>query len=79
MLDHPNIIVELEADYFTDRDVWNTLARRTVYSGKIDAFFNYHLGRLEYRSLRFERERHPGRFQEVAMVNYAEASRAQAL
>jgi UDP-galactopyranose mutase len=74
MLDHPNIIVELESDYFADRDVWDALARRTVYSGKIDAFFNCQFGRLEYRSLRWEQERYAGQFQEVAMVNYAEAS-----
>lgn len=49
------------------------IAVRTVYCGPIDAFFNYELGTLEYRSLRFETETLPEEnHQGVAVVNYNE-------
>lgn len=51
------------------------LAERIVYTGPIDAFFNYRLGRLEYRSLRFETEvLDTDNFQGNAVVNYTERS-----
>jgi UDP-galactopyranose mutase len=74
MLEHPRIRVELGADFFADRDRWEQLARRLVFTGKIDAYFDYEYGELEYRSLDFVLERHAGWYQEVAMVNYADAS-----
>jgi UDP-galactopyranose mutase len=73
MLDHPLIQVELGADFFSRRDYWQRQAHHIVYSGKIDAFFDYEYGHLEYRSLRFEQERHTGWHQDVAMVNFTGA------
>lgn len=70
MLDHPNITIELNTDYF---DVRHTLkAIHTVYTGPIDAYFDYCYGRLPYRSLRFEHEHFPNvdRYQNVGTVNY---------
>jgi len=72
MLDHPNIDVRVGTDYHSIRE--QVSPRHLVWTGPIDAFFDYRLGRLPYRSLRFEREtRHtPGgrRVQPVAVVNY---------
>ncbi|NPD32572.1 UDP-galactopyranose mutase [Berryella wangjianweii] len=49
------------------------IAARTVYCGPIDGFYDYELGTLEYRSLRFEHEvRDEENFQGVAVVNYNE-------
>jgi UDP-galactopyranose mutase len=54
MLD--NIEVRTNADYFKDRDYFNSLAHKVVYTGCIDEFFGYEYGELEYRSLRFDEE-----------------------
>ena len=70
MLDHPKISVALESDYFFDKA--GIKPRHTIYSGPIDAFFDYRFGRLPYRSLRFEHE-HLGDtacYQSVGTVNY---------
>ncbi|GAC1533034.1 MAG: UDP-galactopyranose mutase [Ramlibacter sp.] len=69
MLDHPNIKVMLNTDY---RDIVDLLPwKHMVYSGPVDAFFNYKYGKLPYRSLEF---RHVNlkqqQFQEVGTVNY---------
>jgi UDP-galactopyranose mutase len=54
MLD--GIETRLDTDYLLDRDFWNGLAKRIIYTGPIDAFFDFSLGSLAYRSLRFETE-----------------------
>ncbi|MFP5042388.1 UDP-galactopyranose mutase [Parasediminibacterium sp. JCM 36343] len=66
------IEVRLSQDYFDQRDFFNTCAKRIVYSGKIDEFFNYDEGYLEYRSLRFETTHleDTNNFQGNAVVNY---------
>lgn len=48
--------VRLGVDYFTDRDQWKGIARHTIFTGKVDEFFNYEFGKLDYRTLRFEHE-----------------------
>lgn len=53
MLDHPNITVELNFDYFEDLDYSNSRADKIIYTGPIDRFFDYKHGKLEYRSLKF--------------------------
>ena len=70
MLDHASIKVELGVDF---HDVRERIQRQhTVYTGPIDAYFDYRFGRLPYRSLRFEHEHVPTteRFQEVGTINY---------
>jgi UDP-galactopyranose mutase len=68
MLRHPNIHVEMNTD-FTSLPA--TTAKRIVFTGSIDAFFNYEAGELPYRSLRFdfvtEKQEY---FQPVGTVNY---------
>ncbi|HEX2548159.1 MAG TPA: UDP-galactopyranose mutase [Ramlibacter sp.] len=69
MLDHPNIKVMLNCDYREIVDVipW----RHMIYSGPVDAFFDYKYGKLPYRSLRFEHVNVPReQFQPVGTVNY---------
>lgn len=70
MLDHPRISVRLGVDYFTQRESVQT--RHTIYTGPIDAFFDYRYGHLPYRSLRFEHEylRGVDQYQIVGTVNY---------
>jgi UDP-galactopyranose mutase len=72
MLNHPNIDLRLGTEYGDIRDEVRT--RHTVWTGPIDEFFGYQLGRLPYRSLRFERETRAtpgGRLvQPVAVINY---------
>ena len=72
MLD--GIEVKLNTDYFDDREHWNSVAEKVIYTGPIDAYFNYSLGNLEYRSVRFETEvLDKPNFQGNAAVNYTDA------
>lgn len=67
------IDVQLNEDYLVDRAKWDALADKVVYTGAIDAFFNYSLGNLEYRSVRFENEvLDIQNFQGNAAVNYTD-------
>ena len=67
------IEVRLNADYLTDRAAWNALARRIVYTGPIDAFYDHRFGPLAYRSVRFETELlDQPNFQGNAVVNYTD-------
>ena len=60
-------------NYFDKRDYWNSKSKRIVYTGKIDEFYDYKYGELEYRSLRFETEKHSIKdYQGNAVVNYTE-------
>ena len=47
------IEVRLDRDYLADKSNWDAMARKVVYTGAIDAYFNFQLGNLEYRSVRF--------------------------
>ena len=71
MLD--GIEVRLGIDYLKNREVLDALAEKTVYTGAIDAFYDYRFGPLEYRSLRFETELlDMPNFQGNAAVNYTD-------
>lgn len=71
MLD--GIEVQLNEDYFVDREKWNAMADKVVYTGPIDAYCDYKLGTLEYRSVRFETEvLDKPNFQGNAAVNYTD-------
>lgn len=68
------IEVILDEDYLLHREKWNGMAKTIVYTGAIDAYFNYCLGALEYRSVRFETEvLDIPNFQGNAAVNYTDA------
>jgi len=65
--------VRLNEDYFADKAKWDALAEKVIYTGPIDAYFNYKLGYLEYRSVRFETELlDMPNYQGNAAVNYTD-------
>lgn len=67
------IEVRLNEDYLEDKEKWNAMAEKVVYTGAIDAYFDYALGNLEYRSVRFENEiLDVPNFQGNAAVNYTD-------
>lgn len=67
------IEVKLGEDYLENKAKWDGMAKKIVYTGPIDAYFNYCLGNLEYRSVRFENEvLDIPNFQGNAAVNYTD-------
>lgn len=67
------IEVKLGVDFNEQREAFKNIAITIVYTGPIDAYFNYKLGQLEYRGLRFETERlEEDNHQGVAVMNYTE-------
>jgi UDP-galactopyranose mutase len=61
-------------DFFADRKHWENVAERIVFTGKIDEFYDYRFGKLEYRTVRFEQETiNKPNYQGNAVVNYTEA------
>ena len=68
-----DIEVKLNIDYFEDRANWDAMAENIVYTGKIDQYYDFCYGQLEYRSLQFEHEVHDKEnYQGNAVVNYTE-------
>lgn len=66
--------IRLNVDYLLHREEFNQMANRIIYTGAIDAFFDYQLGTLEYRSVRFDMETlDKPNFQGNAAVNYVDA------
>ena len=67
------IEVRLGKDYLKEKAKWDKMAKKIVYTGPIDAYFNYCFGPLEYRSVRFETELlDKPNFQGNAAVNYTD-------
>ncbi len=65
--------VKLECDYFSNPEEMKSKARRILFTGMIDEFYNYIYGELEYRSLRFETHKlETDNYQGIAVVNYTE-------
>jgi len=65
------IDVQLNSNFFENRAYYESLAKKIVFTGKIDEYFNYEFGQLEYRSLRFETEiQDTENFQGNAVINY---------
>ena len=74
MLDHENIDVEINVDFFENKEQYMKDYPKIVFTGMIDEFFDYKLGELEYRSLRFENETlDMENYQGNAVVNYTDA------
>lgn len=68
-----NVEVRLSTDFFEDRSNLMACADKVVFTGMIDAYFEYSKGHLAYRSLRFEHEvLNQDNFQGNAVVNYTE-------
>lgn len=67
------IAVKLNCDYLENKEELDKLADKVIYTGPVDAYFNYDLGPLEYRSIRFETEvLDKPNFQGNAAVNYTD-------
>lgn len=65
--------VILGVDYILEREKYDALADKVIYTGTIDSFYGYQFGKLEYRSLRFETEvLDTPNYQGVAVVNYTD-------
>lgn len=64
---------KLEIDFLLEKGKWKEVANKIIYTGPLDAYFEYQFGTLEYRSLHFENEILPiENFQGNAVVNYSE-------
>lgn len=73
MLDDAKITVNLNTNFFDNKAGYLKDFDRIIYTGMIDQFFDYELGELEYRSLRFETEElAAGNYQGNAVVNYTD-------
>lgn len=60
-------------DFNLNRNKWSKLAKKVIYTGQIDALFDYKLGRLEYRSLKFETIKLKRQsYQDSAVINYTD-------
>lgn len=67
------IEVKTGVDFFEDRSHWENISEKIVFTGKIDEFYDYRFGKLEYRTVRFEEEIHDcSNYQGNAVVNYTE-------
>lgn len=67
------IEVRLNTDYLKDRETYVAMADRVVYTGPIDEYFDYQLGVLEYRGLKFETEKMDmENYQGTAVMNFTE-------
>ena len=61
------------ADFLDDREYWSSRAKKIVYTGPIDAFYDYRFGHLEWRTVRFEQETlNLPNYQGNAVVNYTD-------
>ncbi|WP_312433443.1 UDP-galactopyranose mutase [Lacrimispora sp.] len=65
--------VEMGADYLENKEYYDGLGERVIYTGTIDAYYGYQFGKLEYRSLRFDTQVvDTDNYQGVAVVNYTD-------
>ena len=67
--------ISLHTDFLQNRELFTTMAKKIIYTGTIDGYFNYCYGPLEYRSLRFEHEvLDLGNLQGVAVMNFTDST-----
>ncbi len=68
------IETRVNSNFFDDRAYWEGLADKILYTGKIDEYFGYRFGKLEWRSVRFEEEIHDTpNYQGNAVMNFTDA------
>jgi len=68
-----NIEVRLGVDYFSEREYFNSISNKILYTGPIDQFYGYQFGKLEYRSLEFKTELLDiPNYQGIAGMNYGD-------
>ena len=68
-----DVEVQINTDYFANKDAFNAMANKVVFTGKIDEYYDYCFGQLDYRTVIFEQEIHEmANYQGNAVVNYTE-------
>ena len=68
-----DVEVRINTDYFANKEVFNAMANKVVFTGKIDEYYDYCFGQLDYRTVIFEQEIHEmANYQGNAVVNYTE-------
>lgn len=66
-----NVETRTNTNFFNDKRYWEALAKKIVFTGKIDEYYDYCFGKLEYRTVRFEEEIHNcSNYQGNAVINY---------
>ena len=66
--------IKLNTDFFDDRQHWEEIADKILYTGKLDEYYDYRFGKLEYRTVRFEEEiLDMPNYQGNAVMNYTDA------
>lgn len=69
-----DIDIQLEKDYLSNKDYYNSLANNIIYTGPIDAYFNYEFGALEYKTTKFDhRKIQIENYQGTAVMNYTDS------
>lgn len=67
------IEVKTNTDFFANRKFWDSISEKILFTGKIDEFYDYKYGKLEYRTVRFEHEIiNTPNYQGNAVINYTE-------
>ncbi|VEU79845.1 UDP-galactopyranose mutase [Haploplasma axanthum] len=67
------IDIRLSTDYFVNKEFFDSIATKVLYTGPLDQFYDYQYGVLDYRSLRFEHEKiNTENYQGNAVVNYTD-------
>jgi UDP-galactopyranose mutase len=71
-----NIETRTGVNYFENKDYWDSISKKVLYTGAIDQFYDFKYGKLEYRSLNFEHTKLDNieNFQGNAVVNYSNAN-----
>ena len=66
--------IKLNTDFFNDRQHWEQIADKILYTGKLDEYYDYRFGKLEYRTVRFEEEvLDMPNYQGNAVMNFTDA------
>lgn len=66
-----NIEVKLETNYFNDKDYFNSISKKIIYTGPIDKFYDYKFGSLEYKTTKFSHKKVlTENYQGTAMMNF---------
>jgi UDP-galactopyranose mutase len=68
------IEVRLSTDYFDNREYFNSISKKIIYTGAIDKFYDYKFGHLEYKTVNFEHKyiSHTDNFQGCSVMNYTD-------
>ena len=68
------IDTKTDTDFFANREEFDSMAEKIVFTGKIDEFYEYQYGKLEYRTVKFENEvLDTSNYQGLAQINYTDA------